>query len=257
MTRIIIRESKNYDHFELTDFNRNVEKLHPLQKKKKKHGWIDSHPARCKHNGGDKLKIEAGHHRFAVAKMLGLPVKYVIVKDTATVHELEKSTNPWTLRHYFDSYCRQGKEDYLRLKKFSIDSEINLPLCASMLIGDTAGSGNYNEAIKNGTYKIKTTSHAERVADIVRHCKESGVPFYKMNLFVVALSKILWVPEFNVERFKQKITVHHSIMEKKANLQQYLEMIEDVYNRQASKKIPLAFLATQLAKERSAAGIKR
>lgn len=255
MTRI--KESKNYDHFELTDFNRNVDRIDPLVESMKKHGWIDAYPMKCSQNGGDKLKIEAGHHRFKAAQMLGIPVKYVVCKDNATIHELEKATNPWTLRHYFDSYCRQGREDYLRLKKFSIDSEINLPLCASMLIGETAGSGNYNESIKNGTYKVKSTTHAESVADMVRHCKESGVPFYKMNLFVVALSKILWVPEFNIERFKQKITAHHSIMEKKANLQLYLEMIEDVYNRQSSKKIPLALLATQLAKERSAAGIKR
>jgi len=255
MTRI--KESKNYDHFELTDFNRNVDRIDPLVESMKKHGWIDAYPMKCSQNGGDKLKIEAGHHRFKAAQMLGIPVKYVVCKDNATIHELEKATNPWTLRHYFDSYCRQGREDYLRLKKFSIDSEINLPLCASMLIGETAGSGNYNESIKNGTYKVKSTTHAESVADMVRHCKESGVPFYKMNLFVVALSKILWVPEFNIERFKQKITAHHSIMEKKANLQLYLEMIEDVYNRQSSKKIPLAFLATQLAKERSATGIKR
>jgi len=54
---------------------------------------------------------------------------------------------------------------------------------------------------------------------------------------------------------KAKIKSFHSMMEKKANLDQYLDMLEELYNRQSRSKVPLNFLAMEEAKRRNVVGL--
>jgi len=75
--------------------------------------------------------------------------------------------------------------------------------------------------------------------------KKTGVTFSTQNNFVRALSYVMKAPEFDVDRFKQKAKAHAAIMEKQRNVENYIDLIEKVYNRQCRKedKLPLAFIA--------------
>lgn len=249
---IKVMQTRNYEMFELMPFNRDVEKTRHLERSMSEHGWIDAYPLHVKRNGGTKFLIKAGHHRYHVAKKLGIPVKFVICDDDATIHELEKATTGWAMRDYLTSYCRLGKEDYIRVKSYCDTTGIGLTNAISMLGGHSAGTGNFGNAFKDGTFKIKGGSrHAETVKNIVLHCQACGIKFASASLFVQAVSRVVQVGGFDIQRFKAKIKTFAQFMEKKANLQQYLELIEEIYNRQAREKIPLAFLATQAARERN------
>jgi hypothetical protein len=74
---------------------------------------------------------------------------------------------------------------------------------------------------------------------------------------VKALSRVVWLPQFDAERFKQKAEAHKYMLSKQGSLQAYLHMIEDVYNRQArkSQKENLAFLAQEAASARRIANV--
>lgn len=246
--------TNNYDKFEVLDFNRDVEKIKRLEKSMNAHGYIPAYPIHCYHSKNGKFKIKAGHHRFYVAKKLRLMIPYVVCADQATIFELESATNRWSLMDYLVAHIRQAKnKDYVIVKEYMDETGIGLSNAMSMLVGHSAGSGNYIPEFKNGTYKIKPESkHAETVKDIILHAKKCGVPFYNNTLFVQAVSKSVWVDEFSPSKFKAKVTTYAGIMEKKANLEQHLTQLEDVYNRQSREKIPLAFLATQKAKDRNA-----
>lgn len=249
---IKVMQTRNYEMFELMPFNRDVEKTEDLEQSMRTHGWIDAYPLHVIRNGGNRFLIKAGHHRYHVAKKLGIPVKFVVCEDKATIHELEKATRGWEMHHYLSSYCRLGKDDYIRVKSYCDVTGIGLTNAVSMLGGHSAGTGNFGKAFKDGTFKIKGSSrHAEIVKGIVLHCQDCGIKFSSASLFVQAVSRVVWVSGFDIQRFKAKIKTFAQFMEKKANLQQYLELIEEIYNRQAREKIPLAFLATQAARERN------
>jgi hypothetical protein len=76
------------------------------------------------------------------------------------------------------------------------------------------------------------------------------------SLFVQALSKALWVEDFDISRFKKKIGSHSHRMQKQHNMDSYLDEIERIYNYQSQDKQPIVFLANKKAKQRKVAFFK-
>jgi hypothetical protein len=253
---IQILESNNYSKFEMTEFNRDVRITKRLEASMLKHGWIDACPLHVIRNGGGKLKIKQGHHRFIAAQNIGIPVKYVECRDDATIFDLEATTVRWSMQDYLVSHCRTGKKEYLKVRQYCDESGISLQLAISMLGGQAAGSDNFQRDFKEGRYKTKEESnHADTVKDIVLHVKNQGIPFYNHSLLVQAISKIVWVPELSLSQLKNKIKLFHSIFEKKVNLEQYMDLLEETYNRQSRGKLPLKFLAMEESKRRRQFGL--
>ena len=87
-----LKVTKNYDLFELHPFNRDLHKDALLKTSMKENGFMPSSPIHCVRNGNGKLKIIRGHHRFANAKELGLPVWYVIDESNVDLFLLEGSS---------------------------------------------------------------------------------------------------------------------------------------------------------------------
>lgn len=255
MTKIL--ETNNYDRFELHEFNRDIGRTKYLEASMKAHGWISAYPMHVVRNGNGKLKIKAGHHRFFVARSLGIPVKFVECSDDATIHELEKATTPWSMADYLYSFCRKGKEAYLEVKDYHVKTGISLGSCISMLGGQAAGSNNFADSFKAGTYQIRDTTHAGIVADIILHCKKCGIKWATHDLFVKAVSRIAWADSFDPIILKHKISTFPYLVERQPNLSAYTDMLESVYNRQNKTRVPLAFLADEAARERNAIALKR
>jgi hypothetical protein len=247
-----IETTMDYDLFELHDFNRDVVKIKNLTSSMRTHGWIDAYPIHAIRNGNKKFKIKAGHHRYVVAKELRVPLKYVVCNDNATIPELERATNPWRLADYLISRVRSGDPHYLAVKQYMDRTGITLQQCISLLGGESAGSHNKQEPFKDGKFTLGDRTHADIVADIIVHCRSCGIPVATLSLFVNAVSKMAWIPEFNPAVFKQKVTNFKSLVQKQPTAQAYLELIEAIYNRQSKAKKPLAFLADEAAKKRSA-----
>ncbi len=242
--------TKNYGLFDLLDFNRNVEKTKKLKVSMQNHGYLPAYPLHCVRTDNGKLRVKAGHHRLTVARELGIAVYYVVCDDTASIHELEASTNPWKLHHYLTSFCRCEMPEYKQVAEYTERTGINLQAAISMMGGHTAGSGNHGLAFKNGTYRVHDTEHAELVADLVLHCDKEGLFFAKNSLFVSALSRIAKVVEFDAEQFMRRVSANAVRMKRQPHLNGYLEMIESIYNRGSHEKQPLVFMATQAARLR-------
>jgi len=248
-----ILESDNYERFEMLPFNRDVKKIKYLEASMKQHGWLDPYPLHVQQDENGKLKIKAGHHRFFVARKLGITIKYVISEDNASIYELEKATNRWLPVDYLDSFCRLGKPDYIAVKKYCEETGICIHQAIGILGGQSAGSGgNFLPLFKTGNYKIKKNdTQAETIKEIILHLKNLGIEFYHTPALVSVISKILWIEEFDVDQFKNKLKVFRGSIEKKGNIDQYLDMVEDIYNRQSRTKVPVKFLAIEACARRS------
>ena len=248
----MVLESNNYSKFELLEFNRDVHKTRYLEMSMMKHGWIDAYPAHVVRNPKTgKLQIKAGHHRFHVAQNLRIAIKYVECRDEATIHELERSTTPWKLKDYLISYVRLGKSAYDRVLAYHQETGINLGACISMLAGESAGSCNWHQQFKDGTYRLGDPTHSTIVGGIVICCKRSGFPHACAQLFIEALSKIAWAEGFSSTILKRKIGRYVEHMKKQPSKQAYVEMLDAIYNRGSQTKIPLAFLAEEAARKRN------
>jgi hypothetical protein len=245
--------TKNYGLFELCDFNRDLHKLSGLCDSMKEHGFIQAYPLHVVRNGNGKLKIKAGHHRFEAAKSLGIGVYYVICDDTASVFQLEYSgPGHWKFMDFFNGYLRKGEAPYEAVKDFSERTGIGLAQSAALLANESGSSGNQNKHIKAGTYEVKDTAHAEKVAVAIIGCRNLKIPFATLTNFVSAVGSMCRLDEFDVETFLRRIEVNPSMMRKQATMAQYQEMIEAVYNHKAQYKAPLAFMARDAARNRAA-----
>lgn len=250
MSRKIL-ETNNYHKFALAPFNRELGNIKRLEASMRQCGFWDDKPILVKRENG-KLLIVEGQHRFEVARRLGLPVKYLETKREVNIPEDERSKRPWSLKDYLYSYCQMGKEPYLRVREYFEQTGINLVACISLLAGESAGSNNQVSKFKSGTYLLGNPAHSRVVALIIGQCRESGFPAWNNHLFVQAVSKIAWAEGFAAEVMKEKIKTHVQFMKKQGTKQEYLEMLESIYNRQSHTRIPLAFLAEEAARKRSA-----
>jgi len=250
-----IRSTKDYTKFDLFQVNRDVQKIRPLVESMKAHGWLDAYPMHCIQNGGGRLLIKGGHHRFAAAQQLGIPVKYVVCDDEATIHELEASTRRWTMQDYLDSYCKMGLTAYTVVRDYSRQTGVPLQLSAALLAGHTSDGPQMKDDFRNGVYRLGDTTIAHDVRKVVMACRDMEIECATNVLFVRALARCFRVEQFCGETFIERVKANKGLMVKQADMEGYMHLIEAVYNRKAHahNTIPLRFLVEQEMKRRDPA----
>lgn len=248
-----IFEERDWRKFEILSFNRNVKKITALKASMQKYGWINAFPMKVKQNGSGKFVIEDGHHRFEIAKELGIPFKFTICGDDATIFELDAGVHKWSLADFVLSYCRNNNQEYAFLSEFCDDTGIGINDAAAMMVGNSAGSSGHTKRFKQGKFEVLSMENANAVRSLVLHSKKKGVAWAHTHNLVLAFSKIAWVPEFSIARMKSKIAAFPHMMNKQPNLVMYLTMLDTLYNYKSTDKIPLKFLADQAARSRAAA----
>jgi len=248
----------NYDLFEPHPYNRDVQKTKILELSMERYGFDEGLPIRCVRSANGKLKITHGHHRFCVARKKKLPVWYIVAGSDISLFESEASTHAWNIRDYTVARARAGEDPAEAVLQYHRQTGIVLQACVSLVGGHGASSGRKAVDMKMGKFKVGDMIHAKAIAEIVSHCGKHGLDFATEWGFVNALSKCLFVPGFDAELFMHKVSAHSELMDRRRTVDDYLDLMELVYNRQQKKRMPLAFLARQLAAERKASfGKKR
>lgn len=245
-----LMSTKDYSKFELCLFNRSVAKKKHLRESMKEHGFIPAYPIHVEAKGS-RLLIKAGHHRFEVAQELGIPVFYVVSDDSATIHELEKSTTRWSVNDYLDSYVRCGLEDYAKLQQYYKDTKIPIGMCVSILCGESAASNNQLQAFKDGRFTVRDQQHADEMKRVVVECQSLGISVNQN--FVAALSRCLRVEEFSADTFLSRASSNRSDFKKCRTVHEQMRHFEEIYNYKThhQNKLALCFLADQAMRERS------
>jgi len=241
-----LRSTKDYRMFELHPHNRDVQKTKLLEKSMSAHGYDEGFPIRCIRNGAGKLKITHGHHRFHMARKLGLAVWFIEANNhSLPLFDSEASTHSWNVRDYVTARARAGEPAVEKALAYHEKTGIPLTCALSLVGGQGAGSDNKSRDMKKGTFSVGNMKHANDVAKVVAHCKECGVGFATSSYFVKAISKCLYVDAFDAEIFIHKVSAHAVIMELRRNVDDYLDLIEMVYNRKSRKKLNVAWMAKQ------------
>lgn len=240
----------NYSIFEVHTFNREVKRTKNLENSMIKHGYMPAYPLNVKKGRNGKLVIKDGHHRFEVAKKLGIPVAYSIGSDTASPTETVLATNLWKLEDFLTAYIGIGKTDYIDVFDYHRKTGLSISLCANLLGGYVAESGNFSVAFKKGTYKVNRDSYlSDVIYDFIKLFKELEIEISTDSKLINALSRIIIAKSCDTNNLKSKIIKNKQLIKKKSSMDEYTEMFADVYNYGERNRIPLKFNTDEKIKE--------
>jgi ParB-like nuclease domain len=241
----------NYSMFQVASTNRNVGKTAKLEASMRKHGFIGAYPLHVVKNAAGKLEIKAGHHRFAVAEKLKIPMHYVVCSDEMTIADGENTTSRWSISDYLTMFERTGNLNYIEVKDYHERTGIAIGMCISMLGGELASSSNKLDAFKRGTYKISSNQdHSDDVEILVNALKLSGIKWATDCKVIQSLSRIVAGGHADIEQFKKRIAANASFIVKKQNMEQYADMWQEIYNRHTKgPKLQLTFLTNEAVKQ--------
>ncbi|MDI6752824.1 MAG: hypothetical protein QME78_00330, partial [Thermodesulfobacteriota bacterium] len=235
-----VLESNNYSKFVLSPFNREVGRTWRLEQSLLKYGWLDEYPMAVTRLPDGKLRIDDGHNRFYSARKHGIPVKYIETKSQITQAERDGTHKNHSLQDYLHGFAQNNYEAYIAVFEYHKKTGIKLNACISMLSGSSAGSGNWRKQFKEGTYRLGDPAHANLVGDLVTHCRKHEFRCWNDTPFVNALSKIAWAEVFDPQVLKNKITAFPEQLKKHGTREEYVLMLEAIYNRYSKDLVPLA-----------------
>lgn len=247
-----ILESNNYGMFEMCEFNRDIRKIRPLVNSMKKYGFRSSTPIEVVKNGKGKMKIRSGHHRFVAAQTLKIPIKYIVMDDDITIYEMEETVNNWSMKDYLDANVREGKEEYIEIRKYCEETGLTISNAIAILKGSTSLGKLYLDKFKIGEFERNRDSELYRnVLDIFSAMKSRNIHGYNVTNFARAVAKCCLLPEFRINHFISRIKQYPFLFKKMATTDQYVDLIEEIYNYKSREKFPLRFRVDEKMKERS------
>jgi hypothetical protein len=188
----------------------------------------------------EKYEIIDGQHRFDVIQDLQLPLSYVVCNGYGLneVHILNQNSKNWTTADYLEGYCNLGYSQYVEFKKFIDKHEINTQIAMYLLSG--ADSGDMVKTFNSGQFKIKNLKEAETTMDKLHLCG-AYFPQYKMRWFVFAMVRLFKKPQFEFTEFLQKLKTQPTALQVCNDVNQYVSLIEEIYNYRRRDKINLRY----------------
>lgn len=245
-----ITATKNYGLFDFSMENRdyNPNKHRDLMKSLKEKGYDPARPIVCVRNDRNRLEVVDGQHRLNFCRELKIPVYYTET-DHGDPREYNTQSVAWTIQDWVKSWRCKGMKDYEMLSAFIEKYKLPVTTSANILAGIDNPGGSITRSVKNGTFKVLDMEFAERCATAIvaisEHFKDAR-SFY----FVAAVFRCLKVEQFNLAHLISKIQKFPGMLKPQARVDQYLEDIQNLYNRADKKnQIPLKFLANQAMKK--------
>lgn len=249
-----LQRTSNYSMFEGHPTNRPLPEKSALESSMRRHGFMPSSPIQAVQNGGQKLKVIRGHHRLECARKLGIPVWYVVDNSNTDIFDLEGDRSQlWSSKDFLTGRARAGDKHCIELLSFADKHGLPIGCAASLLGGESAGSGNMMGKVKRGAFVVGDKSHALEVVAITDMARDLGVSFATTSSFVSAVSMAIQVPEVDVHRLMQRIKSHYASIKRRATRHDYLDELESVYNYHSRERLPLKHRAIECSLERKRA----
>jgi len=188
----------------------------------------------------EKYEIIDGQHRFDVIQELKLPLNYIVCKGYGLneVHILNQNSKTWTSDDYLDGYCKLGYKDYLKYKEFKELYGIGHYECMWLLNGSQLS--NPTQVFFTGDFKIKNYNEACKIIEKIMLVE----PYYqewKRRSFILAMLQLFKNPNFELTEFLQKLKLQPTALSNCSTTNQYVSLIEEIYNYRRREKVNLRY----------------
>jgi len=188
----------------------------------------------------EKYEIIDGQHRFDVIQELQLPLNYIVCNGYGLneVHILNQNSKTWTSDDYLDGYCKLGYKDYLKYKEFKDVYGIGHYECMWLLNGSQLS--NPTQVFFTGDFKIKNYNEACKIIEKIMLVE----PYYeewKRRSFILAMLQLFKNPNFELTEFLQKLKLQPTALSNCSTTNQYVSLIEEIYNYRRREKVNLRY----------------
>lgn len=183
------------------------------------------------------MEVIDGQHRLEAAKMLGKDIYYVVDDNVSKEHiaKLNSNQKNWKALDYLNYYCVEKNPEYLNLSQFVRKwPMIAISTLITLLTGDKQRK---MIDFREGHLKITKEEEAYAVLNLVDKIRNMGVDFaYDRNL-ILAISDCLKTEGFDSEQLLTKLEGNRMGLVKCINKKQYLQSLEEIYNRHMQKRL--------------------
>jgi hypothetical protein len=218
----------------------------------RKHGWIRSFPATIEIHNGRKYIID-GQNRYTASKELGISVIYVVVESGLNISQIAASFKPWTGNDYSASCAAEGDLNFQKLESFRIRHNISANRAVQLLTAkhnfmyDSGGSA--AGIIKSKNFKY--TQDAEDYADsVLVVCNSLPKPIRRNRGANAAIGTIMLLDEISPSLMIKKIESNQHKAIHRANVTEYIQMFEIIYNTRNNNPIPITIKILELKRSK-------
>ena len=236
-----IYETKDYSIFKFRDNNRevNVNHVKKLANRMKENGWLSSSVVTL--NGGGE--VIDGQHRVKAAMSVNCPIRYKVTRgagsdEMTAMNTLQKNWSPFDHLHKF---VTKGNPHYVTFDKFVKEFPMFKYTEVAMLLNNTLSTIK-RDTFESGDYVVRNEKKARSWAEQILQLRPYFEKYYTKAIFVRAFIKIVSnKKEFVFEEFMHKVKLRPNMLVPCGTVEQYTEMIENIYNYKRSNKVNLRF----------------
>jgi disulfide oxidoreductase YuzD len=234
-----VEMTTDYDQFKFLKGNREVDEAHVVRLIKSMKANDLFTPIMVNNN----LEVIDGQHRLEARRRLQLIVPYINVGEygLAEVQQINAQQKKWTIEDYTDSYIALGLKDYEVYrwfrKRYKLPHTVTVPLLSGV---DYANSSHLGKSFIEGSFRVRSLESAK---DVAEHIEKVAPHFsgYRDRSFVLAVIRLLDKKSFSFTKFIDKIQQNPLMMKKCATSDQYIDLIEEIYNYRSQNKVSLRY----------------
>lgn len=242
----IIKTTTDYHRFKFIDGNRSVNQAHYNRLKES----MIQNPLFCLIIVNENFEIIDGQHRFMALKELGMPINYIVLYgyNVNEVRIYNVNRDNWKKKNFLDSHINEGLEAYVKFKKFMDDfPKLNFSTCIKLLSGLRQTKQQSVDGVRNiirnfelGTFEIadlkKSYDMAKKIMDY-----EKYFPKFNDNTFIITLMNLFDNKKFKHDEMISKLKTQPSALIKCATQEQYILLMEKIYNYRRSGKVSFRY----------------
>lgn len=225
--------TNDYNIFGYIEGNRKINELHVERlKESMKEDYLIS-PITV----NEKFQIIDGQHRFEAIRDLNLQVYYIICQGYGLeeVHRLNQINATWTKKDFLQGYIDKGNKNYIQVKEFMEEFNINSVSISIELLNKDVSQRIRERKFRDGIWEPTSTewayefmNHVEDFKDVFDSCKTT--------LFLKAFKKLYQYKEYEHENMLKKLDYMDEEFGTRATIEQYLDMLTEIYNYKTMKK---------------------
>lgn len=233
-----VHTTKDYFPFKTINGNRNINSLHLKRLKES----ISKNYLFTVIVVNEDYEIIDGQHRFEVIKELELPLNYIKCTGYGLneVHILNENSKDWTANDFLSGYCDLGLADYKIYRSFKKKYKFGHNESMAMLRGTQTGHGDIYQMFKSGDFKITHLDQAFEQAEMIWQLKDYYDGFRRRS-FVYAMLTLFKKDDFDFAEFLQKVKNQPTALVDCATKDQYIALIEEIYNYRRRQKVNLRY----------------
>lgn len=233
-----ILTTKDYNQFKFLKSNREI--LIPHVNKIKlsilKKNLLKNNPIIV----NKEMEVVDGQHRLQAAKELDVEI-YYLVSDQVTNEDISTlNTNKlnWKLEDYLNFWYSEGKAEYKKVSHF-VNNNPKIPLTGSLLLLGADYRGVISE-FKDGTFQVSNQKEAELLAAQLDELSQYGKHVYSTT-FLRQFARIVKIDKYDHKKLIYQIEKQPKSFVPCINEKQYLELFDEIYNRDIPTKNRLSF----------------